>query len=154
MFNLNDKFWGTPHIDNVTDRIKHRMDIQMIKAIRVDDPIERVSYVVMHPDNKHYLQRKACSIPIALPGLHLIVDTNVPKYATKWQFPKERFWSYGKDDEQWCRRLNIGKQVETDDPVFFVVNTPNPYSSQGLSLIGSSPFIMQRNHVCPIDNQI
>lgn len=30
----------------------------------------------------------------------------------RWKFPEERFVSYDESDEDWCRPLNIGREVE------------------------------------------
>lgn len=35
----------------------------------------------------------------------------------RWEFPKERFCSYGPEDESWCRFFGIGREVEVDEAI-------------------------------------
>lgn len=46
----------------------------------------------------------------------------IPKFASKWQFPKERFTNYEPPDEVWCRYFGIGKLVESQEPLIYAID--------------------------------
>lgn len=58
-------------------------------------------------------------------GVPIVYDSAIPKYALRWQFPNERFIEYEKSDERWCRYFRIGRDVETNVPLFYVMNMPD-----------------------------
>jgi hypothetical protein len=58
-------------------------------------------------------------------GIKVVFDENIPKFAKKWVFPKEQFWEYEPSDEKWCRQLGIGHEIETTEPVIWMVDEPS-----------------------------
>jgi hypothetical protein len=55
-------------------------------------------------------------------GIKIIADVNCPRFHQKWEFPKHKYIEYEKSDESWCVPLKIGKWVDTDEPLFYVVD--------------------------------
>lgn len=102
--------------------------------------------IICHPDNLKLLKQLANKtvrplddIPFQVGGyfnvygadlfdIKVITDINCPRFHRKWQFPNHRFITYEPADEIWCRPLGIGKEVDTDEPLFYVIDKSPIYS--------------------------
>lgn len=91
--------------------------------------------VLCHPDSFERLQkaitRQAPPPAVAeLLRVHGTIEVRasdrVPEFATRWEFPQERYWRYEKSDEPWCRYFGIGREVVTDEPALYLIQDPTP----------------------------
>lgn len=55
----------------------------------------------------------------------------------RWQFPKERFVTYGPEDESWCRFFGIGEEVDVQE----ILELPNCHVTKVNEFSGSIEFI-------------
>lgn len=59
-------------------------------------------------------------------GVEVRFNDAMAKYVSKWVFPEDRFWQYEPSDEKWCRQLGIGGEVETAEPLIYIMDVPSP----------------------------
>ena len=83
--------------------------------------------IICHPDNFDLIKKEIP--PLEYPGnllwgIEIVVDKNIPKYARRWQFPYSPFIEYEKSDEEWAIKLSYGRWIDTDEPVFYVIDWP------------------------------
>lgn len=74
---------------------------------------------VAHPCWKDVILSAAKLRGIPLDGAQIDFIDVVPKFTTKWEFPKERFVEYEPSDEAWCRYFRLGCVVETEEPLIY-----------------------------------
>lgn len=89
-----------------------------------------------HPDTFEWLKRefatpasaeKVASMGLPpLDGIEVRVSPIVPRFASKWEFPREPFFEYEESDEDWCRFFGFGGEVETDEPLLLMMRKPDP----------------------------
>jgi hypothetical protein len=58
---------------------------------------------------------------MSLLSIPVFTDPNLPRYATRWEFPPDRFVEYEESDEVWAKQLGFGRSVTTDQPAIFIV---------------------------------
>lgn len=82
-------------------------------------PLRRFSRIIAHPDHA-----KSLSV-IEGHGIPVVADKNVPKYASKYCWPKTRFIEYEDSDIAWGKYAGVGSYVEDkNQPVVWAVNEP------------------------------
>jgi hypothetical protein len=56
-------------------------------------------------------------------GIEIKVDSHLPQFAMRWEFPEDKFIEYEPErDESWCRFFKIGREVSTGEPLFYKVS--------------------------------
>ena len=58
------------------------------------------------------------------------VEMRFTRTVKRWEFPVERFVEYGPKDEDWCRLLGIGHEVESVETTY----VPNAYVESVVTL--------------------
>jgi hypothetical protein len=61
-------------------------------------------------------------------GIEIIQDKHLPRYARVWKFPQTPFVEYEKSDEVWAIPIGFGRWVETEDPVYYIIDRNVFYS--------------------------
>jgi hypothetical protein len=86
-------------------------------------------YILCHPDNLELLKNtidgygtKTFGDFHSPFGIDIHTDKNLPKFQTRWQFPKMDFVEFEPKDEEWCRPIKWGKEIVTDIPLFYKIS--------------------------------
>lgn len=82
--------------------------------------------IITHPNNVDLIMRGAMASgglwqltldkPPMSPliyGMQVVGNPLLPEFETRWEFPQDKFWSYGPEDEWWCRWLGKGREIKT-----------------------------------------
>lgn len=91
------------------------------------------NYVIhTHPHNmkllKDHIEKHTPKQPQDTPrmfissAIQIITCEYIDRYAKKWVFPDDPMWEYEKEDETWCRFFGLGREVQTVEPVFYLMN--------------------------------
>lgn len=93
------------------------------------------SYIATHPDNLGLLRETSRGIASKLDGfLGIPIHTYrfMPRFVSRYQPPKERFFEYDKSSEDWLRYFGYGHMQETDEPLFLQFNELHNFGTQAM----------------------
>lgn len=84
--------------------------------------------IYCHPHHKATLQKvfrpedSFIPLPYLYAGVPIRFIEAMPMWVKRWVFPKEHGWIYEPNDEQLCRFFGWGREEETTEPFFAVVD--------------------------------
>lgn len=86
-----------------------------------------MKYWLTHPDNVSEMRRLSTFAGFEnVPFFAMPVRTSsfMPRYASKWEPPKERFFDYDKSDEVWLKYFGFGGYKQTNEPLILLIDEP------------------------------
>lgn len=98
-----------------------------------------MKHLVTHPDNLATIRQivnEACGQEVQL-GSVFNITTNqyLPRFVTKWEPPRERFFEYDKSDEPWLRYFGFGTIRQTTEPLIYEFKDPASFLGTAFQMV-------------------